>query len=95
MTHLVVLYAFTKTKLNDNDFPLTRKALRGHTAGGGVDFVITGDFGQRFLTAFTTAFTTSFTTSFGDAQSLSHLVEKGVAGAKPQVLWPIPKSSAT
>ena len=91
MTNLVVLYAFTKTKLNDNDFPLTRKALRGHTEGGSVDFVVTGDFGQRFLTAFTTA----FTTSFGDAQSLSHLVEKGVAGAKPQVLWPIPKSSAT
>jgi hypothetical protein len=81
--NLVVLYAFTKTTPDDYDFPLTRKALRGHTELKTVDFVVTRDFGQRFLAA--------LTTSFGDAQSLSRLVEKGVAGAKPQVLCADPE----
>jgi hypothetical protein len=81
--NLVVLHAFTKVTPEDYDFPLTRKALKGHTELGNVRFAITSDSGKKYLTA--------MTPSFESGKKIVALIEKGIPGAKPQLICAEPE----
>jgi hypothetical protein len=73
--NVVILYGFTKVTPDDYDFPLTRKALKGHTELKDVKFVVTKDYGKKFFAA--------KTPSFDVAKKVSKVIEDGVKGAKP------------
>ena len=81
--NLVVLYAFTKVTPEDYDFPLTRKALKGHTEFSSARFLVTRDVGQRFLAA--------VVPTFDAGRKLQALIEKEVQGSKPQVVCAEPE----
>jgi hypothetical protein len=81
--NVVVLYAFAKTTPPDYDFPLTRKALRGHGEFATVRFVVTRDVGQRFFAA--------LVPSFEIGKKLRALIETEVKGSKPQVVCAEPE----
>ncbi len=77
-SNVVVLYGFTKVTPDDYDFPLTRKAVKGHTELAGVTFAVTEDGGDKFFVG--------ITPSFSVAKKLRDLIEKQVQGSKPQVV---------
>lgn len=81
--NLVVLYGFTKVTPDDYDFPLTRKAVRGHTELKDVRFVVTKDYGKKFFTA--------LVPSFDVGKKVVSVIEKGVQGSKPQVICADPE----
>jgi hypothetical protein len=78
-----VLYGFTKTTPDDYDFPLSRKALKGHTELETTRFVVTKDYGQKFFSA--------LSPSYADAKKLAAIIEKEVKGSKPQVVCAQPE----
>jgi hypothetical protein len=77
-TNLVVLYGFTKVTPPDYDFPLTRKAIKGHTELAGTRFVVAEDGGQKFFTA--------IVPDVAIGRKLVALIEREVQGSKPQLL---------
>jgi hypothetical protein len=79
----VLLYGFTKMTPDDYDFPLTRKAVKGHPEFAGVRFVVTKDGGQKYFTA--------QVPSFEMGKKLVALIEKEVQGSKPQILCAEPE----
>lgn len=81
--NVVVLYGFTKVTPDDYDFPLTRKALKGHTEFAKTRFVVARDGGQKFFTALVPDVSTG--------RKLVSLVEKDVQGSKPQLLCANPE----
>jgi hypothetical protein len=81
--NLVLLYAFTKMTPDDYDFPLTRKAIKGHTELAGVRFVVTKDLGQKFFAA--------QVPTFAAGKKLTALIEQEVKGSKPQLLCAEPE----
>ncbi len=82
-TNLVVLYGFTKVTPDDYDFPLTRKAIKGHTELSGVRFVVSKDYGRKFFSG--------LAPSFDVAKKLAKLIEKEVKGSKPQIVCAEPE----
>jgi len=81
--NLVVLYAFTKVTPDDYDFPLTRKALKGHFEVAGARYFVTKDLVQKFFVA--------QVPTFAAGQRLAALIEKSLQGAKPQVVCAAPE----
>ena len=81
--NVVVLYGFTKVTPDDYDFPLTRKAIKGHKEYSKTRFVVTKDGGQKFFTAMVPDFDTG--------KKLVQLIEKEVQGSKPQVVCAEPE----
>jgi hypothetical protein len=81
--NLVVLYGFTKVTPDDYDFPLTRKAVKGHRELSGVRFVVAEESGKKYLVG--------RAKSFDQAAKLARVIEKGVQGSKPQILCAQPK----
>jgi hypothetical protein len=82
-SNLVVLYGFTKVTPDDYDFPLTRKALKGHTEYDKARFVVAKDGGQKFFSAIVP-----------DAKAgrrLVDLIQKEVKGSKPQLVCAEPE----
>lgn len=82
-TNVVVLYGFTKVTPDDYDFPLSRKALKGHTEFEKTRFVVTRDYGHKFFAA--------LVPSYAEGARLAQLIEKEVAGSKPQVVCAEPE----
>jgi hypothetical protein len=82
-SNVVVLYGFTKVTPDNYDFPLSRKALKGHTEFDKTRFVVTKDYGQKFFSALVPSFT--------EGKKLAALVEKEVQGSKPQVVCAEPE----
>ncbi|MBL9026413.1 MAG: hypothetical protein JNL21_29725 [Myxococcales bacterium] len=82
-SNLVVLYGFTKVTPADYDFPLTRKALKGHTEYDKTRFVVANDGGQKFFSAIVPDVATG--------RKLVSLIEKEVKGSKPQLLCAEPE----
>jgi hypothetical protein len=83
-TNVVVLYGFTKVTPDDYDFPLTRKALKGHgKLGSDVRLAVTRELGQRYFVG--------MTPDFAKAQELAKIVAAGVKGSKPQVVCATPE----
>jgi hypothetical protein len=74
----VLLYAFVKTTPEDYDFPLTRKALKGHPELGAARFVVTRDGGKKYFGAFVPDLATG--------RKLASVVENAVKDSAPQVL---------
>ncbi|WP_437691819.1 WD40/YVTN/BNR-like repeat-containing protein [Sorangium sp. So ce176] len=81
--NLVVLYTFSKITPDDYDFPLTRKALKGHTEFASARFAVTRDGGRRFFAA--------LVPSFDMGQKLSALIRKEVQGSSPNVVCADPE----
>ncbi|NUO53903.1 MAG: hypothetical protein HOV80_34090 [Polyangiaceae bacterium] len=81
--NLVVLYGFTKVTPDDYDFPLTRKAVKGHLELTGVRFVVAEELGKKYLVG--------MAQSFDQASRLARVIESGVKGSKPQILCTQPK----
>jgi hypothetical protein len=81
--NLVVLYAFTKTTPADYDFPLTRKALLGHTEFSAVRFAVTRDGGRRYFSA--------RVPSYAIGKQLQAVISEKLEGSKPQVLCAQPE----
>jgi hypothetical protein len=81
--NLVILYGFTKTTPVDYDYPLTRKALRGHPEFAGVRFVVTRDVGQRFFVA--------MVPSYELGRQLQALIKAELKGSKPQLVCAEPE----
>jgi hypothetical protein len=81
--NLVVLYGFTKVTPDDYDFPLTRKAVKGHTELAGVKFVVSKDYGKKFFAG--------LAPSYDVAQKLQKLIEREVQGARPGILCAQPE----
>ncbi|AUX44963.1 hypothetical protein SOCE26_064330 [Sorangium cellulosum] len=81
--NLVVLYTFSKTAPDDYDFPLTRKALKGHTEFSPARFVVTRDMGQRFFAA--------FVPSWALAKTLQERIKTDVQGSTPQIVCAEPE----
>jgi hypothetical protein len=81
--HVVVLYGFTKVTPLDYDYPLTRKAVKGHMELEGVRFAVTEDGGKRYFVG--------LAPSFDKAKKLVKVVEASVSGSKPQVVCAEPR----
>ncbi|MBL8744418.1 MAG: hypothetical protein JNK04_25095, partial [Myxococcales bacterium] len=81
--NLVILYGFTKVTPDDYDFPLTRKAVKGHTELSGVKFVVSKDYGKKFFAG--------LAPTYDVAQKLAKLVEREVKGAKPGIVCAQPE----
>ena len=81
--NVVVLYGFTKVTPDDYDFPLTRKAVKGHKEYSKTRFVVTRDAGQKYFTALVPDYDTG--------KRLVQLVEKEVQGSKPQLVCAEPE----
>jgi hypothetical protein len=81
--NLVLLYAFTRVTPDDYDFPLTRKALKGHTEYKDARFVVTRDGGKKFFSA--------QVASFEQGKRLVKLIENEVSGSKPQLICAEPE----
>ena len=81
--NVVVLYGFTKVTPDDYDFPLTRKALKGHREFEGTRFVVAKDGGERFFSA--------LVPNVKAGTAMVSLIEKQVKGAKPQLLCASPE----
>ncbi len=81
--NVVILYGFTKVTPDDYDFPLTRKAIKGHGELAGVKFVVSKDYGKKFFAG--------LAPSFEVAQKLAKLVEREVQGAKPGIVCAEPE----
>jgi len=77
-THVVVLYGFTKVTPPDYDFPLTRKALKGHPELSAARLAVVETFGKKYLVA--------LVQSFEEATAISKVIEKSVQGSKPQIV---------
>lgn len=82
-SNVVVLYGFTKVTPEDYDFPLTRKALKGHREFKDVKFLVTKDMGKKFFVA--------KTPNYALAKSLVKVIEQGVQGSKPGVICAEPE----
>lgn len=82
-SNVVVLYAFTKVTPDDYDFPLTRKAIKGHKELSKVQFVVTKDAGQKYFSAVSPDFST--------ANKVREIIEKGVKDAKPAIVCAEPE----
>ncbi|MFO0549668.1 MAG: hypothetical protein U0271_14850 [Polyangiaceae bacterium] len=81
--NVVVLFQFSKVTPDDYTFPLTRKALKGHTEFDKVRFAVTRDGSYKFFVGFTDSYKT--------ATDLAALVKKGVEGSSPQVVCAKPE----
>jgi hypothetical protein len=81
--NVVVLYGLTSVAPDDYDFPLTRKALKGHTELGDVHFAVTRDHEQRYLVG--------MSPSFELATKLRTTIEKGVKDSKPAIICAEPE----
>lgn len=81
--NVVALYAFTRVTPPEYDFPLTRKALRGHLEFEGTRFVVVQDGGNKFFSA--------LVPSYEVGQKLVKLIEKEVKDSKPQVFCAEPE----
>lgn len=81
--NLVILYGFTKVTPDDYDFPLTRKALKGHSELKDVKFVVTRDYGKKFFAA--------KAPSFEIARKVAKVIEEGVKNAKPAIVCAQPE----
>lgn len=81
--NVAVLYGFTKVTPDDYDFPLTRKALKGHKEFEKARFVVTKDAGQKFFTA--------LVPDYAMGKKLVALIEKEVQGAKPALVCAEPE----
>lgn len=79
----VLLYAITQTTPANYDFPLTRRALAGHSEFHDVTLAETEDNGRRFFGA--------FVKDYAQGQKLSQLVQEKVKGSIPAVLCARPK----
>ncbi|MFO0564930.1 MAG: hypothetical protein U0263_04665 [Polyangiaceae bacterium] len=79
----VLMYGITKVTPKDYDFPLTRKALQGHTELAGARFAETEDNGKRYFGAFVP------TLALG--KKIEKLVREKVKGSQPAVLCNRPK----
>ncbi len=82
-SNVVVLYAFTDKTPDDYDFPLTRKALVGHTEYKGTRFVVARDGGKKYLSALVPDDATG--------RRLQALIQKEVAGSRPQLVCAEPE----
>ncbi len=77
-THnVVVLFGFTKVTPDDYTFPLTRKAVKGHTELSGVKFAVSRRSDHKYFVGLADDFKT--------ATKLAQLVTKGLAGSSPQI----------
>ncbi|WP_437878747.1 hypothetical protein [Sorangium sp. So ce513] len=81
--NVVVLYTFSKVTPDDYDFPLTRKALKGHTELASARFAVTRDGGKKFFAA--------LVPSFDMGQKLAALIRKEVKGSSPNVVCAEPE----
>ncbi|WP_437641397.1 hypothetical protein [Sorangium sp. So ce854] len=81
--NVVVLYTFSKVTPDDYDFPLTRRALKGHTEFASARFAVTRDGGQKFFTA--------LVPTFDMGQKLAALIRKEVQGSSPNVVCAEPE----
>lgn len=82
-TNLVILFAFTKVTPEDYTFPLTGKALKGHTEFEEVGFAITRDGGKKYLAA--------QVSSYAIGKKLVALIETKIAGSRPQIVCAEPE----
>ncbi len=82
-SNLVVLYGFTKVTPEDFDFPATRKALKGRTEYASTRFVVAKGGGEKFFSALVPDVKTG--------KKLLALIEKEVAGSKPQLVCAEPE----
>jgi hypothetical protein len=74
----VLLYKLASSAPADYDFPLTRKALKGHTEFAAAEFAETLDHGKRYFVA--------FVPTAAMASEIVRIVSKEVAGSSPQFL---------
>lgn len=81
--HAVVLYGFTKTTPADYDFPLTRKALKGHEELAAARLAVVEELDRKYLVA--------LVPQYKAAVAIAKVIEKGVQGSKPQVVCKEPK----
>lgn len=79
----VLMYGVTRVTPPGYDYPLTRKALKGHTEFAGVRLVETEDGGKRYIGA--------FVADLDLARRMARLVAKEVKGSTPEVLCVKPK----
>ena len=77
-TPFAILYGITKYAGPNFDFPATRKALKGKTEFGSVQFAETKDGEQRFLVG--------RVTTVDQGRKLVKAITDGVKGSKPQLL---------
>jgi hypothetical protein len=75
--NVVVLFGFSKVTPDDYTFPLTRKAVKGHTELSGVSFAVTRRGDQKYFVGLVQDFAT--------ASKLAQIITKGVAGSTPQI----------
>ncbi len=79
----VLMYGITKVTPQDYDFPLTRKAVKGHPELAGARFAETEDNGKRYFGA--------FVPDLAMGKKLEKLVKDNVKGSKPAVLCAAPR----
>lgn len=79
----VLMYGITKVTPKDYDFPLTRKAIKGHTDLAGARFAETEDNGKRYFGA--------FVPTLAMGKKIEKLVREKVKGSQPAVLCYAPK----
>lgn len=81
--NVVLLYAFTKVTPDDYDFPLTRKAVKGHTELAGIEFAVVKENGRKFFSG--------LAPSFDAAKKLQALIAKEVKDSSPQIFCAEPE----
>lgn len=79
----VLMYGMTKVTPKDYDYPLTRKALKGHTEFAGAQFAETEDGGRHYFGA--------FLQDLDLARKMARIIETKVPNSKPQVLCVKPR----
>lgn len=79
----VLMYGMTKVTPKNYDYPLTRKALKGHTEFANAEFAETEDGGRHYFGA--------FVQGLDLARKMATIVESKVPGSKPQVLCVKPR----
>ena len=79
----VLMYGMTKVTPKNYDYPLTRKALKGHTEFASAEFAETEDGGRHYFGA--------FVQELDLARKMASIVESKVPGSKPQVLCVKPR----
>jgi hypothetical protein len=81
--NVVLLYAFTKLTPDDYDFPLTRKAVKGHTELSGVKFSVVKENGKKFFSG--------LAPSYEAAKKLQALIAREVKDSSPQIFCAEPE----
>lgn len=79
----VLMYGITKVTPKDYDFPLTRKAIKGHTELAGTRFAETEDNGKRYFGA--------FVPTLAMGKKIEKLVREKVKGSQPAVICFAPR----